>query len=198
MYLEHVALKFERIHQRRGIKYLLGKPAFEDEISQAEENLKISFPDKVILFYRHFNGLRVENPAFGPLVVPLSLIILLGVFMLQSRGTGRLGVFFGPIMIVWFATLAFLGGRAILDNPQIFHALNPYYGVYLFIVEPWAAFVALGSQSRHYAAPTAAVAKHGALGMPLTIADLGAVPLALVVPLWWLDPEQNRRELGPA
>ncbi len=90
-------------------------------------------------------GLQVEEPSLAPLVVPFSLIILVGLFMMQSRGTGKLGVLFGPIMIIWFTTLAVLGGMAVFKNPMILHALNPYYGLHLFIIEPWSAFVALGS-----------------------------------------------------
>jgi KUP system potassium uptake protein len=90
-------------------------------------------------------GLSGESKALEPLVLPLSLAILIGLFLLQSRGTARVGWLFGPVMIVWFTTLAALGLVAILHAPQILYALNPYYGTRLFLAEPWTAFVALGS-----------------------------------------------------
>jgi KUP system potassium uptake protein len=90
-------------------------------------------------------GLSVESPAFEPLVLPLSLVILVGLFLFQSKGTAKVGNAFGPIMLVWFAALALLGVSAIVRAPQILLAVNPYYGVDLFIREPWTAFVALGS-----------------------------------------------------
>ena len=62
MYLEHVARKFERLQLQRGIISSLGKPASENLISQVESNLGVSFPAKVAVFYKHFNGLRVEDP----------------------------------------------------------------------------------------------------------------------------------------
>jgi KUP system potassium uptake protein len=90
-------------------------------------------------------GLSVESPAFEPLVLPLALIILVGLFLFQSKGTAKVGGAFGPIMLVWFAALASLGTAAIVRAPQILLAINPYYGIDLFIREPWTAFVALGS-----------------------------------------------------
>jgi KUP system potassium uptake protein len=90
-------------------------------------------------------GIKLEEPAFAPFVLPLSLIILVGLFALQSGGTARMGRLFGPIMILWFAALALLGLRGIAHEPSILWAINPYYGLHLFAIEPWSAFVALGS-----------------------------------------------------
>lgn len=90
-------------------------------------------------------GLSAESPALATAVVPLSLVILIGLFLLQSRGTAKVGRLFGPVMIVWFATLAALGTAAIVRAPQILFALDPRYGFALFAAEPWTAFVALGS-----------------------------------------------------
>ena len=87
----------------------------------------------------------VESPALEPLILPLTLIILVGVFLLQSRGTARIGKLFGPVMALWFAVLAVSGFFALLQAPQVLLALNPFYGAKLFLREPWTAFVALGS-----------------------------------------------------
>ncbi|HUO99542.1 MAG TPA: potassium transporter Kup [Rhizomicrobium sp.] len=90
-------------------------------------------------------GLEVTSKAFAPLVVPLSLAILIGLFALQHRGTAHVGRLFGPVMVVWFLTIAALGVASIAKTPQILLALSPHYGLMLFVREPWTAFVALGS-----------------------------------------------------
>lgn len=90
-------------------------------------------------------GLKIEEPAFAPLVLPITLVILLGLFLIQDRGTGRLGRLFGPIVLVWFVVLGILGLRSVILTPEILLALNPWEGIRLFVIEPWTAFVALGS-----------------------------------------------------
>jgi KUP system potassium uptake protein len=90
-------------------------------------------------------GVAVESHALQPLVVPLVLIILIGVFAMQSRGTAHIGKLFGPVMVLWFLVLAILGAASIVRAPQILAAINPWYAVQLFAHEPWTAFVALGS-----------------------------------------------------
>jgi KUP system potassium uptake protein len=90
-------------------------------------------------------GLTVENQALAHLVLPLSLVILVGLFLIQARGTDMVGKLFGPIMVVWFIVLAVLGVISIIETPQILLAINPAYGLELFVEEPWTAFVALGA-----------------------------------------------------
>ncbi len=90
-------------------------------------------------------GLKVENHAFEPLVVPLSLILLVGLFLVQSRGSNKLGKLFGPIMVVWFVALAGFGFASILRNPVILTAINPLYALDMFLHAPWVSFVALGA-----------------------------------------------------
>lgn len=90
-------------------------------------------------------GLSVESPKLEPLVLPLVLVILVGLFVIQSRGTGTVGRLFGPVMVVWFVTLGSLGLASIIETPRILLALSPHYGLMLFIEEPWTAFVALGA-----------------------------------------------------
>jgi len=72
-------------------------------------------------------GLEVATPAFKPYVIPLTLLVLVVLFAFQKRGTGGVGALFGPIMVVWFATLAVLGVIGILRAPQVLAALNPQY-----------------------------------------------------------------------
>ena len=90
-------------------------------------------------------GLTVESKAFEPLVLPLALIILIGLFALQSRGTHRIGRIFGPVMVLWFAALTGFGVFSIIDTPVILGAINPWYGIRLFVTAPWIAFVSLGA-----------------------------------------------------
>ncbi|HJT42943.1 MAG TPA: potassium transporter Kup [Rhizomicrobium sp.] len=99
----------------------------------------------VITVLSAVEGIAVDNAGFKPFVLPISLVLLLGLFAVQSRGTGKIGKYFGPFMLLWFAVLAALGVVAIARSPQILAAVNPLYGVRLFIAEPWTAFVALGS-----------------------------------------------------
>ncbi|HEX4158998.1 MAG TPA: potassium transporter Kup [Rhizomicrobium sp.] len=90
-------------------------------------------------------GLGVETASLEPLIVPLTLVILIGLFLMQSRGTASIGRLFGPVMVVWFVVLALLGVRGIAQDPGVLFALNPFYAVMLFVHAPWTAFVALGS-----------------------------------------------------
>ena len=90
-------------------------------------------------------GLKVENAHLGPLILPISLMILLGLFLMQNHGTAKIGKLFGPVMVVWFITIGALGLHSVIRTPGILAALNPMYGINLFINEPWAAFVSLGS-----------------------------------------------------
>jgi KUP system potassium uptake protein len=78
-------------------------------------------------------------------VVPISIGILVGLFLVQARGTARVGNLFGPVMIVYFAVLAFLGIINIMDRPEIIGILNPVWAVRFFAYNPSLAFLALGS-----------------------------------------------------
>ena len=90
-------------------------------------------------------GLGLESAAFKPWILPVTLVVLVGLFLVQSRGTEKIGKFFGPIMVLWFIVLAVLGAISIAHAPQILFAADPRYAVRLFATEPWTAFVALGS-----------------------------------------------------
>jgi KUP system potassium uptake protein len=90
-------------------------------------------------------GLKVVTPGFEHLVVPLTVGILFVLFFVQRRGTARIGKIFGPVMIVWFFTIAILGVREIWLAPRILAAINPAYGVKFFIAHGWHGFVLLGA-----------------------------------------------------
>lgn len=80
-------------------------------------------------------GLNIATPVFEPYIVYLTLVILFFLFLLQRRGTGSVGLLFGPIMMLWFLVIATLGVEAIIKNPSVFAALNPYYAFKFFVGE---------------------------------------------------------------
>jgi len=90
-------------------------------------------------------GLEVESKSFAPLVLPLTLMILVSLFLLQSHGTHRIGKLFGPVMLLWFAVLAWFGLVSLLKTPSILTAVNPWYALVMFLHAPWVAFVSLGA-----------------------------------------------------
>jgi len=90
-------------------------------------------------------GLKVHTPELEPFVIPLTLALLVVLFIAQRRGTGLMGGFFGPIIIVWFVTIGILGLKEIARHPAIMWALNPIYGIDLIRHHPLAGFVLLGA-----------------------------------------------------
>jgi KUP system potassium uptake protein len=90
-------------------------------------------------------GLTVVDSRFESMVIPLALVLLIGLFLLQKRGTKKVGALFAPVMIVYFTTLAVLGIMFIIRSPEILIALNPWYAIQFFMVDKWLAFLALGS-----------------------------------------------------
>jgi KUP system potassium uptake protein len=90
-------------------------------------------------------GLEVATAAARPIIVPLTCLVLFGLFSIQRHGTERIGHLFGPIMVVWFGTIAFLGSVAVIKAPVVFEALNPWYAVHFFLINHWHGFVVLGS-----------------------------------------------------
>ncbi len=90
-------------------------------------------------------GLEFAAPGLHVFIIPLALFILTGLFVVQRWGTGNVGRFFGPVMLVWFLTLAALGIKEIVHNPQVLWALNPQYAVMFFVHNQLAGFLALGS-----------------------------------------------------
>ncbi len=90
-------------------------------------------------------GLSAITPAFTPLVIPLALVILVGLFMLQARGTADVGRLFGPVMLLWFLVLGVLGAWQIAKNPAVLYAINPYYAVRLISDQGLGIFWAFGS-----------------------------------------------------
>ena len=91
-------------------------------------------------------GLTTVNPGFKTFVIPTAIAILVGLFAIQSRGTAKVGLMFGPIMLIYFAVLALLGVMHILDHPAVLTAMiNPWNAVEFFLADPARAFFAMGS-----------------------------------------------------
>jgi KUP system potassium uptake protein len=90
-------------------------------------------------------GLDVATHIFEPYIVPITLVILVGLFMIQSRGTARVGLLFGPVMVVWFITIAVLGVSWVAQEPRVLAAFNPLHGLSFFQRNGWHGFVVLGS-----------------------------------------------------
>lgn len=90
-------------------------------------------------------GLTVVNARMEPLVIPIALVLLIFLFLIQRRGTAKVGALFAPVMIVYFTTIAVLGIIHIVENPYVLQALNPWYAVQFFITDGYIAFLALGS-----------------------------------------------------
>jgi KUP system potassium uptake protein len=90
-------------------------------------------------------GLTEITPLFKPFIIPLSLIILICLFFLQSKGTAKVGAMFGPMLLVWFLTIAFLGVASVLKHPEICAALNPYYAIGFLVRNGTHDFSVLGS-----------------------------------------------------
>lgn len=89
-------------------------------------------------------GLTIATPLFEPLIIPLTLLILFLLFYFQKRGTARIGIIFGPVMLLWFLVLAILGFSQIIFTPVVLTAINPLYGINFFLNNGFHAFITLG------------------------------------------------------
>jgi KUP system potassium uptake protein len=90
-------------------------------------------------------GLKLGTPAFSEYVVPIAVGILFGLFAAQSRGTAKVAAMFGPIMVVWFVSIAIAGGLHIHDDPHVLTAINPLYGIEFLLSHGTIGLVTLGA-----------------------------------------------------
>src|ERR1022692_3285123 len=158
-------------------------------------------------------GLDITAPMLTPYVVPVTLVILIGLFSIQRHGTARVGVFFGPVMCLWFVTLGVLDAIEIATLPAVLAALSPTYAIGFLVDNPVAAFLALGAVVLAVTGTEALYADMGHFGatpiqrawlffvLParvlnyfgqcaLIIHDVGAIknPFYLLAPAWALLP----------
>jgi len=90
-------------------------------------------------------GLHVATPLFDPYVVPIAVVILVGLFLFQSRGTTGVGTVFGPITMLWFVAISLLGLQQIVRAPEVLAAINPIHGFEFFMINGSRGFVVLGA-----------------------------------------------------
>lgn len=90
-------------------------------------------------------GLNVATPIFASYVIPITIVILIGLFLIQSRGTAGIGKIFGPVTLVYFVTLAILGMTQIIQHPDVLYALNPVYAFRFFAANGFAGYFILGT-----------------------------------------------------
>lgn len=90
-------------------------------------------------------GLDLVSHEFKNYIIPITLVVLTGLFFIQKRGTGVVGMAFGPIMVIWFICLAVFGVMSIMQSPQVLWALNPIYAYHFLSADPMLAFLAMGS-----------------------------------------------------
>jgi KUP system potassium uptake protein len=159
-------------------------------------------------------GLTIVESRFEPLVVPLAVIILFGLFAIQARGTAAISRYFGPIVLLYFITLAVLGVIHLATRPEVLWALSPHHGMSFFLNDPLLAFLALGSVVLAVTGAEALYADMGHFGRkPISIAWLWIVfpalmlnylgqcalllnnPAALENPFYFMAPEEFRLPL---
>jgi KUP system potassium uptake protein len=127
-------------------------------------------------------GLKVATPAFDEYVVPITVVILIVLFSVQSRGTAKMAAFFGPVTLVWFAAIAVAGLWHVAQNPVVLYAFNPWYGVSFLIHHGVVAFVTLGAVFLVVTGSEALYADLGHFGRgPIRFAWLTVVLPALTV-----------------
>ena len=127
-------------------------------------------------------GLALVTPGFSPFVVPLTLAIIVVIFVVQNRGTEQVSTFFGPIMVVWFVVMAGLGLWHLTGDWEILKALNPGHAVGFLLTEGWASFIVLGSVFLAVTGGEALYADMGHFGRrPIRLAWVGLVFPALTL-----------------
>ncbi len=127
-------------------------------------------------------GLTVATNVFDDYVLPITMAIVVGLFLVQSRGTGTVGAYFGPVICVWFSVLALLGVAQIVAHPSVLEALNPYYALKFTLANGWIAFVVLGAVLLAFTGTEALYADMGHFGRgPIRIAWLSLAFPALML-----------------
>ncbi len=127
-------------------------------------------------------GIEIIAPGLHQFIVPITLCIIVGLFLIQRRGTASVGAFFGPVMCIYFVVIAVLGGMQIIQRPGILAAINPVYAFHFFADAPIAAFLSLGAVVLAVTGTEALYADMGHFGRsPIRRAWLAFVMPALVV-----------------
>jgi KUP system potassium uptake protein len=127
-------------------------------------------------------GIGIATPVLSQFVLPLTVAVLLALFLFQKGGTERVGRLFGPVMVLWFAVIAVSGMLQIAKTPQVLAALNPVHAVGIFVAAPAAGFVVLGAVALAITGGEALYADMGHFGrFPIKLAWFALVLPALVL-----------------
>ena len=127
-------------------------------------------------------GLKIAAPAVSHFIIPLTVVVLILLFLAQHRGTGKIGAVFGPITLVWFLVLAVLGIRQIFANPLVLVAASPHYALQFLLHNGWSAFLVLGSVFLVVTGGEALYADMGHFGVhPIRLVWFSLVLPALVI-----------------
>ena len=127
-------------------------------------------------------GLEIITPAFKPYILPITVVIVVGLFIFQRRGTASVGALFGPVMVFWFAILAALGAAAIIEHPAVLAAINPLYAFNFLLGNSVLGFLSLGAVVLCITGAEALYADMGHFGAkPIQYAWLGYVLPALLI-----------------
>ena len=127
-------------------------------------------------------GLEIVTPSLKAFIIPITLVVLFCLFLIQRRGTATVGVLFGPVMLVWFSTLALLGLWNVLANPHVLLAINPLYGIQFLLANKAMALVAMGNVVLAVTGAEALYADMGHFGRkPIQLAWFSFVLPALVL-----------------
>ncbi|MBI3903609.1 MAG: potassium transporter Kup [Nitrosomonadales bacterium] len=127
-------------------------------------------------------GLSIATPAFEKFIIPITVGVIAGLFMIQRRGTGSVGKLFGPVTLLWFAALAVLGALSIAQTPTVLQAMNPMYAINFAIEHPSAMFLLLSAVFLALTGGEALYADMGHFGAkPVRLAWYGLVCPALLL-----------------
>jgi KUP system potassium uptake protein len=127
-------------------------------------------------------GLSVATPAFEKLIIPITVGVLAGLFMIQRHGTGSVGKLFGPVTLLWFAALAILGALSIAQTPAVLGAVNPMYAINFAVEHPAGMFLLLSAVFLALTGGEALYADMGHFGTkPVRLAWYGLVCPALLI-----------------
>jgi KUP system potassium uptake protein len=127
-------------------------------------------------------GLKVAAPALDLFIIPITVAIIVGLFLLQRRGAGAIGNLFGPVMVIWFTMLGVMGVVSIARHPEVLFALSPHYAVMFIARDGWIAFLAFGSVFLAVTGAEALYADMGHFGkIPIRLAWYGVALPGLVL-----------------
>jgi KUP system potassium uptake protein len=141
-----------------------------------------SFITPAISVLSAVEGLKLATPALEHYVIPITIVILVALFSVQSHGTARVASFFGPITVTWFVAIAVFGAMHIFDDPGVLHAINPYYALNFLLTNGTVALVTLGLVFLAVTGGEALYADLGHFGRkPIRLAWFGLVLPALLI-----------------